>query len=136
MKANIQLLQIPLFHSRTENLNSPPWSKPQFLCVTVIFLVNSFPSQALLVICFLGLDANSSRDASAHITSHIQSNTDSICDVERCAQCHQQRREVRKAPSHDPTFLKSYRQVPQCHAKARYVCYKFFFFLTFGMITR
>jgi hypothetical protein len=41
--------------------------------------------------------------------------------LERCAQCHQQRREVRKATSPDPTILEGHCQVPQRYAEAWYV---------------
>jgi hypothetical protein len=46
-------------------------------------------------------------------------------DLERCAQCHQQRREVWKATGSDPTLLQGHCQVSQRHAEARYVSHNF-----------
>lgn len=40
---------------------------------------------------------------------------------QRCAQRHQQRREGRQAPGHDPPQLQGHRQVLERHAEARYV---------------
>jgi hypothetical protein len=105
MKANFQRLQIPLFQFTN-------WESQSAIMVKTSVLVSS-----LL------------------ISLHLRSNSDSICDLERCAQCHQQRREVWKETSPDPTIFEGHRQVPQRHAEARYVGEGIHFY-TFGMITR
>ena len=107
MKANVQLLQIPLFHFTYWESQFASMVKTSVLVSNCDFpCVFRSPAQALLVVCFLGLDANSSRDASAqyHFSHSKQYWLDLWC------------RTMRSMPSttpRSPESAKSWSDLPQ-----------------------